>query len=333
MKELIMQLSSLSRSEDVIEFISRTAEKYGKVRKIGDNIAVEIGMTEAKRHIMLDAHYDEIGFIVTGIDGNGFLQVASCGGIDRRTLLGHEVVVHGKSDLRGIICCQPPHLTSSSDYKKAPKISEIAIDIGLSAKEAKNNVSVGDYVHLYSGEACELLGGRITGKALDNRAGVAALLKTAELLENKILPDTKVTLLFSAQEELGKRGAVTGAYEIAPDEAIVVDASFNTTPGCNPNECGKMSEGPMIGISPILSKEMAGRLKNLADKYQLEIMPEETGTDSDVISVTRGGIPTAMLSIPLSYMHTGIEIIDSADVEMTAKLMADYILSGGELRA
>lgn len=89
----------------------------------------------------------------------------------------------------------------------------------------------------------------------------------------------------------------------------------------------------MIGISPILSKEMTERLKNLADKYQLEIMPEETGTDSDVISVTRGGIPTAMLSIPLSYMHTGIEIIDSADVEMTAKLMADYILSGGELRA
>lgn len=333
MKKLILNLSFLSRWEDVVRYISETAGKYGTVRRIADNIAVEIGMPEVKRHIMFDAHYDEIGLIVTGIDNSGFLQVSACGGIDRRILLGHEVVVHGRKDFKGIICCQPPHLTSSSDYKKAPKVSDIAIDIGLSANEAKVNVSIGDSVNFYSGEACELLSGRITGKALDNRAGVAALIRVAELLDGKILPDTKVTLLFSAQEELGKRGAVTGAYEIDPDEAIVVDASFNATPGCDVEHCGKMSEGPMIGISPILSRKMTERLKKLADKYQLEIMAEETGTNADVISISRSGIPTAMLSIPLSYMHTAVEIIDTADVEATAQLLAKYALNGGEVNA
>ena len=177
------------------------------------------------------------------------------------------------------------------------------------------------------------MGGKITSPALDNRCSIAALIRVAELLSGKEL-DYKVVILLSAQEETYGSGAMTGAFQIDADEAIVVDVSFANQPDVS-GQYGsiELDKGPMIGFSPILNRKMTQKLKSLAEAeeipFQYEAMSGRTGTNADHISVSKGGVKTAMLSIPERYMHTQVEVIHPEDVERTAKLIALYILSGG----
>ncbi len=279
-------------------------------------------------HILLDAHIDEIGMIVTYITEEGFLKVANCGGVDRRILLAQEVIVFGKSTVKGVVTSTPPHL--EKDEKSLPKVDEIFIDIGFSKEQAEQVVSLGDKV-IFSNHSTELLNGKITAKAIDDRCGVLAILYALEILkEHKLNCDLSV--LFSAQEETGEKGAKIGGYNINPDLAIVVDVSFAKTAGENAEKCGKMSEGVMIGVSPSLNKKLSEEMILIAKEndipYQIEVMSGLTGTNADEIGVTRGGVKTVTLSIPIKYMHTPIELVDIVDVEATGKLIAKYILKG-----
>lgn len=282
-------------------------------------------------HLMLEAHIDQIGFVVTNIDADGFLHVGRVGGPDMRILLGNEVTVHAKKGLFGVFCCRPPHLSSSDDYKKVPSEDEIAIDIGFDAEKAKELVSPGDYVTL-ARRPSALLNGYVTGKSIDNRAGVAVMLRSLELLAGQ-LPDIGLTVLFALSEELGERGAKTGAFAVNPTHAIVVDVSYGYTPDSPREKCGDLKKGPMIGISPVLSREMTDRFFEIAKEkgipYQTEVMSEETGTDSDAVSITREGVKTGLLSVPLRYMHTSIEMIAIEDLENTAAVIAEYIKTAG----
>lgn len=279
--------------------------------------------------ILLDAHIDEIGMLVTEIDGD-FIRVAKCGGIDARVLISQEVVLHGKQDIFGVFCSVPPHI--KSEKNTVPELSDMAIDVGMKHEDIIKVISVGDRIS-FRQTAAEMINGRITGKSLDNRAGCAAVIEAAKIACKDGTPPCNIIVSLSAQEELGMRGAKTAAYKYEPDEAIVVDVSFGAFPSIPKQKTGKLSSGPMIGISPVTDRAMTEQMKNLAEKaailYQCEVCASSTGTNADVISVTKSGIPTALLSIPLLNMHTPAEIIALDDVENTAKLIAEYIGKAG----
>ena len=274
------------------------------------------------KHILLDAHIDEIGMVVTHIAENGFLRVANCGGVDRRLLAASPVIIHtSKGNLDAVICSIPPHLQGSEE-KKNPRVDEIYIDTGFSYEECVGRIKLGDRVTLRSYPTA-LLNGNVSGKALDNRAGCAVLIKALEKLADI---NCGLTLMFSSLEETGGQGACTGAYGINPTHAIVTDVSFAHTPDSPREKCGILGEGPMIGIAPLLNRNLSEKLRELAEEknipYQIEVMGSTTGTNADSVSTIRGGVKTALISIPLRYMHTPIEIVSPDDIENTAALMA-----------
>lgn len=295
-----------------------------------NNIIATIGNADSDDVILLDAHNDRIGFVVSYIDDEGFIKVSTCGGIDRRVLLGSDVTVIGKKPLNGIVCCLPPHLSDGGE-DKAPSADRIYIDTGISKSELENIVTLGDKV-IVNSKPKKLIGTRFTAGSLDNKAGVASLVRVAELLKDKKL-SCCVKLLLSSQEETGFLGSRTASFAIKPSCAIVVDVSFATQPAVSPEKCGELSKGPMIGFAPILDREMFSKLKNIAQQndipYQLEIMSSTTGTNADAITTTASGIRTALISIPLRNMHTQAEIVDMADIEKTAELIALYIEKRG----
>lgn len=285
------------------------------------------GYDESKPTILLDAHIDEIGMIVTYITDDGFLKVSNCGGLDRRVLLAQQVTVYGKEKITGFVTSTPPHL--EKDSSAVPEMDDIYIDIGYTKEQAEKLVSLGDRV-LIENELCELYGGRVTSKALDDRAGMAAIILALDMLKDKKLR-CNTAVLFSSQEEVGERGAIMGAYNISPDMAIAVDVSFAKTHDESPEDCGELGKGPMIGIAPSLSGKMSQDLISLAEQngipYQIEVMNGKTGTNADAIGITRGGVMTATLSVPEKHMHTPVEIADLADIENTARLIAKFMES------
>ncbi len=278
--------------------------------------------------LLLEAHIDEIGFTVTQIDDNGFLHVAPCGGVDNRALAAAPVTVLTDPPCNGVFCATPAHL--AKDDAPLPEIGERGIDVGMSAKEAKARIPIGTRV-VFAAHFEELLNDRVCSKALDNRAGVASILYALSLLKGRSLP-FNVVVAFCVQEELGLRGAKTAAYGIRPDAAIVVDVSFAHTPDADKASCGTLGGGVMLGISPILNKNMTDSLRKLAEKQNLplqyEVMGETTGTNADTVSVTADGISTALLSIPLRYMHTPAEVVSLRDVETVARVIAAFAAEG-----
>lgn len=296
------------------------------------NIVATLGNSNGDNIILLDAHNDQIGFIVTYIDEKGFIKVSNCGGIDRRVLLGSVVTVKGKYDIKGIICCLPPHLSDGGE-DKAPSADSVYIDTGLSKEDVTALVSLGDRV-VINATPKKLLGTRFTGVGLDNKAGVATIIKVAHLLSNEEL-NCCVKLLFSCQEETGFLGSKTASFSISPKCAIVVDVSFATQPSVPSEKCGVMSKGPMIGIAPILNKDIFAYLKNIAENnnipYQIEVMNSTTGTNADAITISKGGVPTGLVSIPLRNMHTQAEVVDMQDIDNSAQLIATFIKERGAL--
>lgn len=296
------------------------------------NIVATLGNSNSDNIILLDAHNDQIGFIVTYIDEKGFIKVSNCGGIDRRVLLGSVVTVKGKYDIKGIICCLPPHLSDGGE-DKAPSADSVYIDTGLSKEDVTALVSLGDRV-VINATPKKLLGTRFTGVGLDNKAGVATIIKVAHLLSNEEL-NCCVKLLFSCQEETGFLGSKTASFSISPKCAIVVDVSFATQPSVPSEKCGVMSKGPMIGIAPILNKDIFANLKNIAENnnipYQIEVMNSTTGTNADAITISKGGVPTGLVSIPLRNMHTQAEVVDMQDIDNSAQLIATFIKERGAL--
>lgn len=336
MKEVLKQLCNLNgisgNEGNVADFCVNYLSNYANVTKdFNNNVIAVLGNTKSEKTILLDAHLDQIGLIITDIDSNGFIKVDKCGGVDFRTLLGSPVTVHGEKELKGIICCMPPHLSDGNE-DEAPTIDNIFIDLGLPYDEVKQLVSCGDYISLDS-KFSELLNGRISCSSLDNRAGIATLFEVCKLLCNTDL-NFKVVILLSSQEETYATGAITKAYEISPDEAICVDVSFANQIGIDGQYSNvKLGGGPMVCFSSTLNRNMSEKLIELAEKnnipFQYEVCGGRTGTNADHISTSKHGVKTAVVSIPQRNMHTQVEVIDINDIKNTAKLLAEYIISGG----
>ncbi|MCD7775345.1 MAG: M42 family peptidase [Clostridiales bacterium] len=286
---------------------------------------------QGEKHILLDAHLDRIGLIVTSVEKSGFLRIDKCGGCDVRVLPAAEVTVYGKKPVYGVITSVPPHLAKSDSANKAPDFDSIFIDTGLPYDELREIVSVGDRATV-DAPLIRLEDDIITGSALDDRLGIAVILRVLDILKNKKL-NARVTALFSVQEETTEAGGKTGAFGVSPDEAIAVDVSFASAPDIKPQQCGKLGQGGMICISPVLSSEMSQKLISLSEEngltYQIEVCPETTGTNADVIAVSKSGVKTGLVSVPIRNMHTQAELACLRDAESTAQIIASYILSIG----
>lgn len=282
------------------------------------------------KHILLDAHIDAIGLIVRGISEKGFVLFDRCGGADARTLVGCEVTVLGEKALFGVVCSVPPHLSNSDE--KLPPVTKMAIDVGLSKAQAEKLIFPGDRIIINS--TCNTLcSDNISSAALDDRAGVAALIKAVEYLKEKDY-EANLTVMFSSREEIGGMGAQTGSFECGAQEAIAVDVTFAASPCVKNDEGTLLGKGPAVGFAPVLDREMSKKLIAVAKKneipFQTEVMGRLTGTNADEISVSGGAIKTALVSIPLRNMHTAVEVINIDDVENTARLIAEYIMSQEE---
>ncbi len=282
---------------------------------------------ENKPHVLIDAHIDQIGMVCSCITDDGFIKVSNLGGLDRRILSAQQVVIHGKKDIKGIVSSIPPHLSDGG--KKVPEMSDIIIDTGYSKEKLQEIVSLGDAVS-FDTKCRELVNGRVSGHSLDDRSGIVSILYMLDMLKDEFdnLP-CSLTVLFSSQEELGERGAKISVYDINPDIAIAVDVSFAKTADESAEKCGIMGKGCMIGIAPVLDRNIFDTLIKIAEEnnipYQTEVMNGTTGTNADRFSVSKCGIRTAVCSIPLKYMHTPAEEIQISDIENTALLMAEYL--------
>ena len=269
LKKLTSAVGVSGMENNVSALLADMLKQYGEVTvDYMNNVVCTFGKG---KHFLLDAHLDEIGFIVKAITNDGFIKVDKCGGIDERMLLASEVSVWGKKEVRGVISNLPPHLQKSGE-KKPPKIDEIAIDVGMTKAEAEKVISLGDRV-TFKRNFNELVGTQVCSNVLDDRSGVASILLAVEKLKNV---DAKITVCFSSQEEVGTRGAKTVAYGKDVDEAIVVDVSFGYTPMCKKSDCGEIGKGVMIGVAPILDSAMSNKMQEIAKTknipYQIEVM-------------------------------------------------------------
>ncbi len=298
-----------------------------RVTKMGSVVGVRHGSGAApRRRVMLSAHMDEIGLMVTGIE-KGFLRITKVAGADARVMLGQEVVVHGQRELPGVVGSRPPHVLPPDERDRVLPFDQLFVDVGLPETQVKRLVRVGDLISIRRA-AFELKGGLFCGKALDDRAAVAAV---AVCLETLAASQHKWDVLgvASVQEETTFLGAATSAHGLQPDMAIAIDVTFGEQNGVSDTLTVGMGKGPTIGIGPNFHPELVKALVDTASKlempYQMDPTPGASGTDAWPIQVARDGIPTALLGIPLRYMHTPVEAVSLKDVERAGKLMAAFI--------
>lgn len=276
--------------------------------------------------IMVEAHCDEIGLMVKTIDKHGFLTFVNIGGIDARILPGAEVTVHGKRDVMGVIGAKPPHLQTVGEAEKSIEIKDMAIDVGMGFDAVSEIISVGDSISL-NREPTELLNNKFSAKTVDDRGGVTVLLETAKRLKDTKL-SCDVYFVAAVQEEVGLRGARTAAYTVNPDMAIAIDVCHGITPD-NSQDAFETGTGTVISLGPNIHPKLGERLtaiaKNKEIKHSIDVDGGDTGTDAWEIQVSRSGVPTALLSIPLKYMHTSVETLSLDDLEATASLITEFL--------
>ncbi|HSW36612.1 MAG TPA: hypothetical protein VLH18_08430, partial [Candidatus Limnocylindrales bacterium] len=282
-KDILLELSEavgISGAEmAAIETASLHFKKYTdsvKTDRFGNLFAYKYGETnldQDKITVAMVAHIDEIGAMVTKIEDEGFLRFTAIGGIDPRILIGQAVEVHGRSKMKGVIGAVPPHLLTDKERTKELKTENLFIDIGYKKEQITEFVSIGDYIALEQEPLFLEDGKLITGKALDNRAGVAALIMCAAELAG-LRHQVDVCFIASLQEEVGLRGAVTAAYGLKPDLAVVVDVTHGETPGIGNAEAFKIGGGPALGFGPNLHPVLSKQLQDVARQHLLPYQRE-----------------------------------------------------------
>lgn len=335
--ELVPFLKSLSETSGVSGYEDKVRrivqEKFValadevRVDAMGNVIALKRGPgPEPRRRIMLAGHMDEIGLIVTALD-KGFLRFTQVGGFDVRTLMGQEVIVHGRKDLPGIIGCRPPHVLDEQERSRPMPMEQLFIDVGLTQDELEKAVRVGDLVTIRR-PFLELQNGLVCGKAFDDRAAVVCIAECLDLLKG-LRHEWDVYAVATVQEEVGLRGAITSAYGVAPDVGVAIDVGFGRQPGVSEGIAIDLNKGPALCMGPNMHPAVFERLKSTATEYEIpfqtEVATGGTGTDANAIQLTREGIPTGLLSIPLRSMHTPIETLSIKDVARTGRLLAHFI--------
>lgn len=278
--------------------------------------------------IYVCAHLDEIGLIVTGIEDDGCLRFSQMGGVDPRILPASEVHVLCDPPLHGVIGAKPPHILSEADRKKNYRREDLYIDVGYPAEEVRKRVSIGDRVQL-TGPLTQLSGDYVACKTLDDRACCAILYLCAQAL-SQMRHKADVYLVCSSQEEVGSRGAKTSVYAVDPDLAIAIDVTHADMPDCAADETHDIDKacftcGP--NIHPRMLDALLGVAKDIHVEHELSACSGETWTDAAELQISRAGVPTVLMELPLKYMHTTVETISLRTLREQARLLAAYIAS------
>jgi putative aminopeptidase FrvX len=300
------------------------------------NVWATLSTHESAARIMLEAHADEIGFMIQNITEEGFLYVTRIGGSDRAIARGKRLTILGdKGPVAGLIGNTAIHLRDK-DHDKIPEIHELHLDIGANSKKEveARGVRVG-HPAIYADTAEELVPGRIVGRAIDNRIGGFILSQVlANLTTEPPRPAATVFAVNAVQEEIGGSGMKMISYRLKPNVAIVLDVTHATdSPGIDRNKHGsiKLGHGPTVTHGTANHPEVLKRLINIAEELGIPIQHESssrsTGTDTDHVYAMRGGIPSALLSVPLRYMHSTVELIDLSDVERCVVLLTHFVRS------
>ncbi len=302
-----------------------------RVDDMGNSYATVKGTADGLT-VAIVGHVDEIGLIVTHVDDTGFLHFASVGGWDPAILIGQRVTLTTRDGrLPGVVGKKPIHLIKPDERDKGTKLTELHIDIGAAdGDEARGLVRIGDTA-VITGEPVELPNGRAVSRAMDNRLGAFIAYEAARLVAEAGGAPGDVVGVAAVQEEIGLNGARTAAFSLRPDVAIVVDVTHATdAPGVEAKELGehKLGSGPVLERGAILNPAIFELLCEVADAeaipFTVAASGRGTGTDADVVHMSRGGIPTTVIGIPLRYMHSPVEMVQVDDVLACARLVAAF---------
>jgi endoglucanase len=289
----------------------------------------------APRRLLVMGHIDEIGLIVTHIDDDGYLWFRTVGGWDAQVLVGQRLVIDTReAPIAGVIGRKPIHLLRDEDAKKVPEIRDMHIDIGArDGEQARSLVRVGD-VAVIDAAPAELPNGRLASRALDNRLGSYVALAAARLVAAAGGAAWELAAVAAAQEEISFGGSRTSAFALRPQAAIVVDVTHATdAPGIEVKEAGKheLGSGAVIGRGATLNERLFELLERVAEReripFTVEASGRSTGTDADAVHLSRSGVPTALVMIPIRYMHSPVEVVQLDDVDACARLIAAAALA------
>jgi endoglucanase len=297
--------------------------------RMGNVVAAKSGRGEQKLKVLVEAHMDTIGLMITKIEDNGILRFTNVGGINPVTLFGKRVRVYGRERIDGVIGTKPPHIASEEELAEVESVDKLFIDIGFDSRAgAERFVEAGDTAVL-DYESASLQGDHYASSGLDNKAGVLALLSFADLM-TVMNAYHDLSILFSVQEEVGLRGAKVAGYSISPDVALVCDVTFADPSGGAGGPEILTGRGPAVSRGPVYFAPLVKRIHEIARRedipVQEEIEAKPGGTDAYAIQTVRKGVWTAGISVPLRYMHSQTEIVSFKDVYRAAKLLAHIVL-------
>lgn len=281
----------------------------------------------AAPRVMLAAHQDEIALMVADILADGTLRMGQVGGVDPRILPAATVTVHaGQRRLTGVVGATPPHLLGAQAQRENYRREDLFVDVGLPAQRVREWVHVGDLITL-NGPATPLLNDRCASKTMDDRACVGCLLETAERLQ-RMGHLCDVYFVCTSQEEVGCKGAATAAYAIKPDFAVALDVTHATIPQSRPDTTVPL-DAPALTYGPFIQHKLLERLKAAAREHGVKINTEMaargTGTDTDMIQIAREGVPCVLIDLPLKYMHTTVELLDTRVLAECGRLLAHFL--------
>ena len=297
---------------------------------LGNVISFIPGQGENRLKVMLVGHCDEIGFQIKYIDDNGFIWFGAVGGVDPHITIGQRVVIHGAGQaVTGVIGRKPIHLLEAKDRDSVIKLDNQYIDIGVtSKKEAEELVRLGDPI-TFAAELTRLQGDRVASRGLDDKAGCFVVAEVMRLVaESGRKPDVDLYGVSSVQEEVGLRGGKTSSYSVDPDVGICVEVFFSSDqPDVDKKLNGEISlgKGPVIprglNINPFLFNHLTTTAGMEDIPVQLISLPRATGTDANAMQVSRSGVATALVTLPLRYMHSPVEVVSLSDLEQAARLI------------
>jgi endoglucanase len=327
----LTECHALSGREEGIRALIRKHLTAVGCKVTGDAMGNLIGFRKGKgkAKVMLAAHMDEIGFLVSHIDKDGFLRFQPCGGFDPRTLMSQRVYVHtAKKQLLGVMGTKPIHVLSEDEMKKALKVTDYFVDLGLPAKEVQKLVEIGDPITM--ARDMNEIGHCLTGKALDNRIGVWMMIEALRKIKSS---NVDIYAVATTQEEVGIRGAITAAQDVHPDVGIALDVTIaSDICGSDPKDyISILGDGVAIKImdslsisNPKLIRELRDLAKRKKITHQMEILPRG-GTDAGAMQRITGHCAVATISVPLRYVHSTVETVHKHDLEASVNLLAAYL--------